>query len=121
MRLSYSRYDYYDVVHDQKVETWLKCHINAFKYFGGVPQVIKLDNLKSGVLKPDINDPLLQKDYKRLSEHYGFLPSPCRVYRPQEKGKVESGIKYVKNNFFYGAQCVRRVDFRTRLVPRWIM
>ena len=102
MRLSYSRLDYYEVVFDQKVDTWLNCHINAFNYFSGVPEVIKLDNLKSAVIDPAFYEPIYQKHYKRLADHYNFLPSPCRVYQPQEKGKVESGIKYVKNNFFAG-------------------
>lgn len=100
MRLSYSRLDYYEVVFDQKISTWIKCHINAFEFFNGVPKYIKLDNLKAGILKADFYEPLYQRDYKRLADHYNFHLSPCRAYQPQEKGKVESGIKYVKNNFF---------------------
>lgn len=102
MRLSYSRLDYYEVVFDQKVETWIKCHINAFLYFRGVPKIIKLDNLKAGILDSNFYEPMYQKQYKALADHYGFSASPCRPYQPQEKGKVESGIKYVKNNFFAG-------------------
>ena len=102
MRLSYSRMDYYEIVFDQKIETWINCHINAFNFFGGVPKVIKLDNLKSGIIDSNYYEPKFQKEYKRLSDHYGLLLSPCRPYQPQEKGKVESGIKYVKNNFFAG-------------------
>jgi transposase len=102
MRLSYSRLDYYEVVFDQKVETWIKLHINAFNYFTGVPAVIKLDNLKAAILHPSFYEPIYQKQYKRFADHYGFLPFPCRVRKPQEKGKVESGIKYICNNFFAG-------------------
>jgi len=102
MRLSYSRYDYFETVFDQKIETWIQCHINAFKHFGGTPEVIKLDNLKAGVIDPSFYEPIFQKDYKRFADHYECLLAPCRVYQPQEKGKVESGIKYVKNNFFAG-------------------
>lgn len=102
MRLSYSRLDYYEVVFDQKVNSWLQCHINAFLYFAGVPKVIKLDNLKSGILDSNFYEPIYQKQYKALADHYNFSPAPCRPYQPQEKGKVESGIKYVKNNFFAG-------------------
>jgi transposase len=47
MRLSHSRMDYYQKVYDQKVETFIQCHINAFDYFGGVPEVVKIDNLKA--------------------------------------------------------------------------
>ena len=102
MRLSYSRLDYYEVVFDQKIGTWLQCHINAFNYFAGVPSVIKLDNLRAGIIDSNFYEPIYQTDYKRLADHYGVLLSPCRPYHPEEKGKVESGIKYVKNNFFAG-------------------
>ena len=102
MRLSYSRKDYYEAVFDQKVETWIKCHINAFNYFSGVPRVIKLDNLKAAVLNANFYEPIYQKQYKRFADHYNFLPAPCRVRQPQEKGKTEAGIKYVCNNFFAG-------------------
>ena len=102
MRLSYSRLDYYEVVFDQSVQTWIQCHINAFNYFAGSPEVIKLDNLKAGVVDTNFYEPVYQKEYKRLADHYGVWLSACRVYQPQEKGKIESGIKYVKNNFFAG-------------------
>lgn len=102
MRLSYSRKDYYEVVFDQKVNTWIQCHINGFKYFNGVPRVIKLDNLKAAIIVANFYEPIYQEQYKRFADHYGFLPAPCRIRKPEEKGKVESGIKYVCNNFFAG-------------------
>ena len=51
MRLSYSRLDYYEIVFDQKVETFIQCHEDAFRSFGGVPKVVKIDNLKAGILE----------------------------------------------------------------------
>jgi transposase len=118
MRLSYSRFDYYEVVFDQTIKTWIECHINAFNYFAGVPEVIKLDNLKAGVIDANFYEPVYQKEYKRLAEHYGILLSPCRVYQPQEKGKVESGIKYVKNNFFAGRSFNSYTELEVAL-ERW--
>lgn len=118
MRLSYSRLDYYEVVFDQSVETWIRCHINAFNYFGGTPEVIKMDNLKAGVVNPIFYEPVFQKEYQRLAEHYYILLSPCRVYQPQEKGKVESGIKYVKNNFFAGRKFESYSELESSLA-RW--
>ena len=118
MRLSYSRLDYYEVVFDQTIKTWIQCHINAFNYFGGAPEVIKLDNLKAGVINPNFYEPVYQKEYKRLAEHYDILLSPCRVYQPQEKGKVESGIKYVKNNFFAGRKFNSYIELNAAL-ERW--
>ena len=70
MRLSYSRFDYYEVVFDQTVDTWIQCHINAFRHFGAVPKVIKLDNLKAGILNANFYEPIYQKEYKRMADHY---------------------------------------------------
>jgi transposase len=102
MRLSYSRLDYYEVVFNQKAETFIKCHINAFKYFGGVPKTVKIDNLKSAVIEASFYEPVYQHLYESFATYYAFEIIPCRVRKPQEKGKVESGIKYVQNNFFAG-------------------
>ena len=117
--LSYSRYDYYEVVFDQRVETWIQCHINAFRYFGVVPKVIKLDNLKAGVVDANFYEPIYQKEYKQMADHYNCLLSPCRPYQPQEKGKVESGIKYVKNNFFAGRDFGSYLDMDKQL-HQWL-
>jgi transposase len=119
MRLSYSRLDYYEVVFDQKIDTWINCHINAYNFFGGVPQIIKLDNLKSGVLNANFYEPVYQKEYQRLAQHYGCWLSACRPYQPQEKGKVESGIKYVKNNFFAGREFSTNQEMNKQLA-RWL-
>lgn len=136
MRLSYSRLDYYEIVFDQKVDTFIKCHINAFKYFGGVPKTIKIDNLKAAILEAHLYEPIYQNTYKKFSEFYHFQPLPCRVRQPQEKGKVESGIKYIKINFFKGRyftnyeelinalkmwledKCNSRIHGTTKKIPR---
>lgn len=115
MRLSYSRLDYYEKVYDQRVETFIECHINAFKYFGGVPQYVKIDNLKAAILEANFYEPVYQELYKNFSEYYGFSPVPCRVRRPNDKGKVESGIKYVKSNFFAGRKFKDEDDVEKRL------
>jgi len=115
MRLSYSRLDYYEIVYDQRVETFIQCHINAFNYFGGIPQYIKIDNLKAAILKANFYEPIYQELYKNFAYHYGFHPLPCRVRRPNDKGKVESGIKYVKNNFFLGRKFSGEKDLKERL------
>jgi len=118
MRLSYSRLDYYEVVYDQRVETFIRCHINAFNYFGGIPQYVKIDNLKAAILKANFYEPIYQELYKNFASCYGFHPLPCRVRRPNDKGKVESGIKYVKNNFFLGRKFSNEQEIKERL-NRW--
>jgi len=118
MRLSYSRLDYYEVVYDQRVETFIRCHINAFNYFAGISQYVKIDNLKSAILQANFYEPIYQELYKNFAYHYGFHPLPCRVRRPNDKGKVESGIKYVKNNFFLGRKFTDEKDLKERLI-KW--
>ena len=99
MVLSYSRYRYYELVESMSIPTFINCHINAFEYFGGAPRVIKIDNLKSGVLHINFYEPEIRHEYARMLEYYNSSAVACRVRKPQEKGKVESSIKYVKNNF----------------------
>lgn len=136
MRLSYSRLDYYAVVYNQTVETFISCHVNAFTYFKGVPKYIKLDNLKAAILEANFYEPTYQNLYKQLATYYKFEPLPCRVRKPQEKGKTEAGIKFIKNNFFKGRdfnnyedligqlkfwlenKCNNRIHGTTRKVPR---
>lgn len=104
MTLSNSRKSYEEVVWHQDVETFIRCHERALRHFGGVPSVIKIDNLKSGVLKAHLYEPELNPHYYAFSRHYGFVVLPCRVATPQHKGKVESGVKYVQNNALKGKQ-----------------
>lgn len=103
MILSYSRHQYVEFVFDQSVTTWLLCHRHAFAFFGGVVAEVVLDNLKAAILRPSLDDPLVQQAYRECAEHYGFLVTPCRPRTPQHKGKVEQGgVHYVKRNFLGG-------------------
>lgn len=102
MTLSHSRHQYAELVFDQTVATWLKLHIHAFEYFGGVPQRIVLDNLKAAIIKACFEEPTVQRSYRELAEHYSFLIAPCRAATPEHKGKVESGVHYIKRNFLAG-------------------
>jgi transposase len=100
MSLSYSRYMYVEITLDQSVKTFITCHVNGFKYFGGVPETVKVDNLKAAVTETNFYEPTTQRTYAAFGEHYGFLPQPCRVYTPTDKGKIEANVKYVKENCF---------------------
>ena len=99
MTLSFSRHQYVEFVFDQTVATWLRLHRNALAYFGGVPRRIVLDNLKAAIIRASVEDPEVQRSYRDLAEHYGFLIAPCRPRTPEHKGKVESGVHYVQRNF----------------------
>ena len=90
-------------VFDQKVETWLALHRNAFEWFGGVPDTVVPDNLKSAVINAAFtpNDTTeLNRNYRELARHYAFKIDPAPPYSPEKKGKVESAVNYVKSNFF---------------------
>jgi transposase len=96
--LSHSRHSYEEAVWQQDVETFLRCHERAFAAFGGVPRVIRLDNLKSGVLSTQLYEPVLNPVYLAFAKHTGFAPLPCLPRKPEHKGKTESGVGYTKNN-----------------------
>jgi hypothetical protein len=100
MTLSHSRYMYAEISFNQNVESFIQSHVNAFRYFGGVPRLVKIDNLKAGIVEADFYEPLTQRTYAEFACHYGFLPFPCQVRKACQKGKVERGIGYVKDNCF---------------------
>jgi transposase len=102
--LCYSRHQYAELVFDQKVRTWIDLHKRAFEAFGGVPKRVKPDNhaepdfLKAAVLQILVHDLVLGETYRQMAIHYGFLISPTAPAQPQQKGKVENGVRYVKRN-----------------------
>ncbi|NQT58630.1 MAG: IS21 family transposase [Bacteroidetes bacterium] len=100
MVLGFSRDAYFEIVTNQNIQTWCNCHVHAFEHFGGVPRLIIPDNLKSAIIKAAFCDPLPNRSYADCAKHYGFQIDPCLPGVPEHKGKVESGVKYVKNNFF---------------------
>ena len=102
MTLSHSRYRFVRFVFRQDVATWIDCHIRAFNFFGGVPYTILLDNLKSGVIKPDIYDPVINRSYGELERHYGFIIDPAKVRVARHKGKVERSVTIVKQQLVAG-------------------
>jgi transposase len=104
MVLGYSRRLYVEFTRDQRVGTLLACHQHAFDWFGGLTEEILYDNPKTVVLKRDWDGRSVEwhPQFWDFAQHYGFTPRLCRPYRAQTKGKVESGIKYVKRSFVQG-------------------
>lgn len=103
MVLAFSRLMVVRIVFDQKIETWLRCHAEAFVELGGVPKVIVPDNLKAAVIRASFavdGATVLNRSYREFARFHGFQVDPTPVYAPEKKGKVESAVKYVKNNFF---------------------
>ena len=77
-------------------QIWAELHERAFRRLGGAPRVVVLDNLKEGVLKPDVYDATLNPVYRDMLTHYGVTALPCRVRDPNRKGKVESGVNHAQ-------------------------
>ncbi len=96
--LSYSRKAYSEAVRHQDTESFLRCLENAFRYFGGVPETLVIDNLRAAVQRADWYEPELNPKMAEFAAHYRTLVLPTRPYHPEHKGKVESSVKYVKNN-----------------------
>jgi len=120
MTLSWSRHQYVEFVFDQKVETWLRCHRNAFAFFGGVPERVRIDNLKAGIVRACWDEPQAQQAYRECAEHYDFLITPCRPRKPEHKGKVEQGgVHYVKRNFL-GGRKPTTITQANQDVLRWV-
>lgn len=96
--LSCSRKASSEAVWRQTTEAFITALENAFQHFGGVPRTLVIDNLKAAVQNADWYDPELHPKLQSFAAHYGTAFVPTRPYTPQHKGKVEAGIKYVKNN-----------------------
>jgi len=99
-------------------EAWTRCHVAAFCFFGGAPQQIRLDNLKTGVIRPDLYDPQLNRSYAELAAHYGVLLDPCRAAKPKDKPQVERNMPYVRDSFWKGRE-FSGVEQMEREAVRW--
>ena len=105
MVLCYSRRMYLEFTVLQKMEFFLQCHENAFAAFGGVPNRVMVDNLKSAVLQRLVGvAPVFNPKYLDFSRHWGFEITPCNVRAGNEKGRVENGVGYVKKNLLAGLE-----------------
>ena len=96
MTLGYSRKSVRLLVFRSSSQIWAELHEQAFRRLTGVTRVIVLDNLREGVLSPDIYDPALNPLYRDVLQHYGAVPLPCRIADPDRKGKVESGVGHAQ-------------------------
>ena len=96
LTLGYSRKSVRLLVFRSSSKTWAELHEKAFRRLGGTTRVVVLDNLREGVLKPDIYDPTLNPLYRDVLSHYGVVAMPCRVRDPDRKGKVEAGVGHAQ-------------------------
>jgi transposase len=118
MTLRYSRRSFRKVVWKSSSEIWARLHEEAFRYFGGVVQYVVLDNLREGVLKPDIYEPELNRLYADVLKHYGAVADPARVRDPNRKGTVESAIQHTQATALQGKR-FESIEEQNEFLAHW--
>ncbi len=91
-----SSYVYAEIQPSQELQHWLAGHVRAFAFFGGVPKILRPDNLKTGVKKPNYYEPDLNPSYQELAEHYRVAVLPARVRKPRDKAHAENSVQNVE-------------------------
>jgi transposase len=121
MVLGHSRYLWAQFVLHQDLPTVLRCHMEAFAHFGGVPREILYDRMKTAVLGEDDSDKGIVYNAKLLAcgAHYGFMPRACQAYRAKTKGKVERPYRYIRADF-YLARSFEDIDDMNRQLRQWL-
>lgn len=120
MVLGWSRALYVEFIRKADTASFIRCHLNAFAYFGGITRHVLYDNTKQVVLdRDDHGDPVWNPQFLDFSLRLGFAIRLCRPYRARTKGKIESGVGYVEKNFWLGAQFVDDADLN-RQARAWL-
>ena len=102
MVLACSRHMFVRPVFSLNALSWAETHVAAFEFFGGVPARLVPDNLRTGVDRPDLYDPKINRSYAELAEHYQCLVDPARAFKPKDKARVERPMPYVRDSFWRG-------------------
>jgi transposase len=116
--LRYSRASFRCVVWKSSQQVWAELHERAFRHFGGCPQYVVLDNLKEGVLKPDLYEPELNPVYAATLKHYGVVADPARVRDPNRKGTVENAIGHTQATALKGRR-FDSIDAQNAFLVHW--
>jgi transposase len=118
MTLGFSRHRFCKVVWNSSSQIWCALHEEAFAYFGGPARLIRLDNLREGVIDPDIYDPELNGLYAAMLAHYRVVAIPCRPYAPDLKGKVESAVGHTQGTALKG-RTFESIEEQNVFLQRW--
>lgn len=116
--LSHSRKSYSEPIWRQTTENFIRSLENSFRTFGGVPKTLVIDNLKAAVKNADWFDPDLNPKVVEFARHYGVVILPTKPYTPRHKGKIEGGVKYVKNNALKG-RIFSSIDEQRQFLIKW--
>jgi transposase len=104
MVLACSRYMFVRPVLTMDQAAWTQAHVEAFAFFGGVPARLVPDNLRTGVDKPDLYDPKINRSYAELAVHYGTLVDPARSRKPRDKARIERPMPYIRDSYWRGRE-----------------
>jgi transposase len=118
MTLKYSGKSFRKVSWQADTATWAHLHEEAFRSFGGGVAYVVLDNLKQGVLKPDLYDPTINPVYAALLAHYGCVADACRVRDPNRKGTVESAIQHTQGTALKG-RTFESIELQNTHLAQW--
>ncbi|MBK7925970.1 MAG: IS21 family transposase [Bryobacterales bacterium] len=118
LTLGYSRKAVRLLTFQSSTRVWAELHEQAFRRLGGATRTVVLDNLREGILKPDIYDPALNPLYRDMLAHYGAIALPCRVRDPDRKGKVERSVGHAKNTPLKGLRFESLAEAQSYL-DRW--
>jgi len=116
MVLCHSRLLYIEFTRSEKFEDFIRCHENAFKYFGGVPRECWYDNLKTAVTERLGSLVKFNARFMAYMGHHNIRPHACNVASGNEKGRVEDAIKYIRMNFFAGREFSGFEDLKTQSI-----
>lgn len=115
-----SNYTFAEATRTQSKPDWIQSHVNAFEFFGGVPELLIPDNLKSAVTKADRYEPVINSSYQHMASHYRTTVIPARPYKPKDKAKAENAVLVVERwimarlrhqTFFTLAQVNQQIKF----------
>ena len=121
MIMGHSRYRYVEYTEDERIDTLIGCHERAFAYFGGIPETILYDNMKTVVKHShQAGENKWNDRFLRFAKHQGFNPIRCRPYHPRCKGKVENGVKYLRHNFWPRLRVVTGLLDLNNAVRLWL-
>ncbi len=116
MILGSSRTKYLEFTKRCDFYSLIRCIVNAFEYFGGIPEIVLTDRMKTVIDGSEAGKPLWNNKFEDFASDMGFIPKVCRARRPQTKGKVERLVDYVKDNFIPGRTFIDAEDLNRQAI-----
>jgi len=104
MTLPFSKLPFVFPVTRMDQASWSQAHVAAFEFYGGVVERLVIDNLKTGVVKANLFDPVVNRAYQELADYYGVLVDPARVRSPRDKAHVERMVQFVRESWWKGQE-----------------